>query len=388
MNSKGNKAYSRLKVFVLDAASRQILPVLKQLHDMGCDITTYCTSKWDNGYVSRYPNHRILSKDIRTYYSKLIDQLQKGKYDILLPLSDSTMDMATQHYEELSRYVRLPIPSREVFMRAYNKQRTMEICMDEGIPCPITMREGENVDQFVDKIGLPLIAKPRMANGSRGLKIIRSREKLHEYLADGTIKLEEYVLQEFIPQTGKQYNIHLFRDDKKALNANLVTEKVRWYPVDGGASCLCRTSWDQTIANNCQKLLDAVNWRSYCEIEMIVDPRDGIAKVMEINGRASASIKIMDLAGINVAEQMIQLALGEPVTQYDRAKDDIRLRCMMTDILWLLQSPDRFQRKPSWFSPVRTRDALFSAADPLPSLAYIIRKIPDYHSEMQKRKRD
>ncbi len=381
---------SNLSVLVLDSPSRQVLPILKELHELGCKITTLCWSKMDNGFVSRYPTKReiISLKKGDSFISVLSEMIKQNHYDVVLPLSDYSMNIVTKNSELLAPYTKLPIPSREVFLRAYNKQKTMEICMDNGIPCPRTLREGENLDSFLEAVGFPIIAKPRMANGSRGLKIIKNREKIRDLINSGIVELDNYVIQEFIPQKGKQYNIHLFRDDQGSLSSNLVTEKARWYPVDGGASCLCRTQWNQLVADYSQKLLDAVEWRSYCEIEMIVDPRDSIPKVMEINGRASASIKIMDLAGMNVAKQMLQLAMGDSVTKYSKAKDDIRLRCLLTDVLWFIQSPDRFSRKPSWFSPIRTHDALFSVADPLPFFAYIIGKVPEYRNEMKQRERD
>ena len=378
--------YSGMKVLVFDGGSRQILPILKELHDLKCNVTTFCITKLDNGYVSRYPNHRILRGDA-DYYDRLIMELQNGNYDVLLPLSDSTMDIVTSHYDELIKYVKIPTPDRVTFLRAYNKQETMEICMDNKIPCPITKREDQDLYDFVNQVGFPLIAKPRMANGSRGLKIVKDLKTLEELIRTKAIILDDYVIQEFIPQSGKQFNIHLFRDEKGIITSNLVTEKSRWFPVDGGASCLCRTYWDGRIAKECARLLHAVDWKSYCEIEMIVDPRDGIAKVMEINGRASASIKIMDLAGINVSQQMLQLAYGIPVETYGIQKDDIRLRCLITDVLWFIKSKDRFTRKPNWFSPIRTHDALFSLSDPVPFFAYIIKEIPKYRDEMKKRER-
>lgn len=378
------------RVLVLDASSRQILPILKQLYDLKCESSVLYNSKLDNGYVSRYATRRVkfFLKNKDSYIDAVIQEAKTGYYDVILPLSDYTMDMLTRNIEKLSPYVHIPIPERNVFLKAYDKQQTMEICMDNGIPCPITKREDEDLDAFVKRIGFPIIGKPRMANGSRGLKIIKQKELLDELIRKKVIQLEDYVIQEFIPQTGEQFNIHLFMDDDGTLASNLVTKKARWYPIDGGASCLCMTQWNQTIAKDCERLLKALTWRSYCEIEMIVDPRDSIAKVMEINGRASASIKIMELAGINVAKQMLELAMNEPVTRYYGARDDIRLRCFITDVLWLLQSPDRFSRKPNWFSPIRTHDAIFRWADPLPFFAYIIRKVPNYRLEMNKRKRN
>lgn len=382
--------WTKIKVLVLDGASRQILSILKGLSDLGCYIATLSTSKLDNGYVSKYPDEKLIVPEkyyTGDYYSYIKALAETGKYDVLLPLSDKTMDLVTAHIDELQLYVRLPVPRRQVFLKAYNKQQTMEICMDNDIPCPITRREHETLDDAVKKIGFPLIAKPRMANGSQGLKIVKSRKQLDELIANKEVILDEYVIQEFIPQTGKQYNIHLFSDRNRDVVDRVVTEKSRWFPVDGGASCLCRTVKNKKVEDDCIKLLKEVDWLSYCEIEMIVDPRDGVAKVMEINGRASASIKIMELVGLNIAEQMLQLAYDMPITIPGKIEEDVRLRCIFTDLLWFAKSRNRFTGKPSWFSMKHTHDVMFSIRDPLPFFAYILKMGPNYRKEMAKRKR-
>ena len=386
------KMFEGKNVLVLDGNSRQILPVLHGLSQLGCNITTFCESKLDNGYASKYVSKKILisEPDREAYYKRVLDELKTNKYDVLLALSDALMDMMTQHENEIKQHVKFPFASREVFMMAYNKQFTMEACMNEHIPCPITKYEGETLDEIVSKIGFPLIAKPRMACGSMGLKIVKDRKQLDSLIADGTIELDKYVIQEFIPQTGKQINVHLFMDDDGNLKSGIVTEKTRWYPVDGGASCLCRTIHNDAVLADCEKLLKSINWRSYCEIELIEDPRDGQYKIMEINGRASASIKIMDLAGVNVAEQMMQLSYCEEVAEAKDYKNDVRMRRLSADCLWFLQAKDRFSRKPSWFSLKNTHEVTFSAADPKPFFATglkLVTELGTYKKEMQKRKR-
>lgn len=380
------------RVLVTDGDSRQILPILKGLHELGCIISTLNKSKLDNGYTSKYVSNRILLKTDKPdeLVITIRELLTSKSFDVLTILSDANMDLLTRHFDEFSNFVRIPFPNREVFLRAYDKQKTMEYCMNDRIPCPLTKLESEPLDEFIEKIGFPLVAKPRMACGSMGLKIIRSKEQLDTLISSGEIAIEKYVIQEYIPQTGKQINVHLFMDDNQQLCSGVVTEKSRWYPVDGGASCLCRTIKDEKVLSDCERLLKAIQWRSYCEIELIVDPRDNVAKVMEINGRASASIKIMDLAGVNVAKQMMQLAYGEPVEKMMDYKQDVRLRRLSTDCLWFIQSKDRFKRKPNWFSLVRTHEATFSMKDPMPFLGTavnLLNEIPNYKKEMSKRRR-
>ena len=381
----------RTRFLVLDGNSRQCLPILKGLHEIGAQITTLNDSRLDNGFASRYPAHRLLKPTDRPLWDFLFDEVQKGHYDALLPLSDISTDTVTAHANDLTPFVRLPTPSRPVFLSAYNKQITMQTCMDENVPCPVTKRDAEDLAPFVRRIGFPLIAKPRKACGSKGLKIVRTESRLDSMISSGEIFLPEYVLQEFIPQTGRQYNVHLFMDDAQCLQSGMVTEKTRWYPVDGGASCLCRTIENKTVLEDCERLLRAIRWRGYAEIELVEDPRDGRFKVVEINGRASASIKIMDLAGTNVARQMAELAFGLPVTPAPPPKCDIRMRRLATDLLWFFQAQDRFARKPSWFSPLRTHEVVFSWKDPLPALAStlaLLTHIGGYKREMKKRRRD
>ena len=385
--------YSRKRVLVLDGGSRQILPIIKGLHEIGCHITTLNSSKLDNGYVSRYVNKKILvsPKEYHEVYTAVIKEARTKKYDVIIPVTDNSMDILTSHKPDFNGLALLPIPDRDIFLKAYNKQQTMEICMDINVPCPITKRESESIDSFIERVGFPIVAKPRMACGSMGLKIVKTRDQLENLIKNGSIVLDDFVLQEFIPQNGKQYNIHLFMGNGDILSTGIVTEKTRWYPVDGGASCMCRTIDDGEIKAQCEKLLKAIHWRSYCEIEMIVDPRDGVAKVMEINGRASASIKIMDLVDVNVAEMMMQLAYDEPVTEVSQVRQDVRMRRLSTDCLWFLQSKDRFSRKPSWFSPLRTHEVVFSIKDPAPFFATGLKLIgaaAHYKKEMGKRERN
>ncbi len=369
--------WKKIRVLVLNGERRQSLPIIKGLADLGCYIVTLNTSKLDVGYTSRYPNERlIIPKEYLNgdYYSYIRMLAETGRLDVILPLSEETMDIVTLHSEELRQYVRLPIPDRHAFLNTYDKQLTMEICMDHHIPCPITKRTDESLDEFIDKVGFPLMAKPRTGRNSEGLKIIHDRNQFENLIQSMDIILDEYVIQEFISQTGKQYNVHLFSDEKGAVVDSLVTEKTRWYPIYGGGCSLCRTMNNAAAQKNCVRLLEKMNWRSYCEVEMIEDPRDGVPKVLEINGRASASIKIMELAGINVAEQMLQLAYGLPITSQGNIKEDVRLRHLFRDVLWFIQSKDRFTCKPSWFSMKRTHEVLFSVHDPLPFFSYLIKR--------------
>lgn len=317
-------------------------------------------------------------------------ELKKQQYDVTIPLSDRNMDLLTAHENEIKNHTKLATPSREIFLRAYDKQKTVEYCMANGIPCPKTKQESETMEDFLEEVTFPLAAKPRRSWGAIGFKIILTESELEKSIHSGKIDLDQYVLQEYIPQCGKQISVHLFMDDRQRLCAGAPAEKMHWYPVDGGASCLCRTIVNDEIVNSSEKLLKAMRWRSYCEMEWIIDPRDGITKLMEINGRASASIKIMHLAGISVAEQMMQLACGEPVSEQLDYTPDVYLRRFSTDFLWMIKTFHQQGGTVIRQHLDKVHETSFSVCDPMPALGSAIKLIagiPAYTRELKKRQK-
>ena len=122
--------------------------------------------------------------------------------------------------------------------------------------------------------------------------------------------------------------------------------KNRWFPVEGGSSTLNITIDRPDIVETCSRLLKTIGWQGCADVDLIQDPRDRIAKVMEINPRVSGSVKICFEAGIDLARQIIEYEFGEEVTKYRDYKLGQRLRCSQTDLLWFLKSPNRFNSNP------------------------------------------
>ncbi len=95
---------------------------------------------------------------------------------------------------------------------------------------------------------------------------------------------------------------------------------------------------------------------------------------MEINPRIAATAKIAFLAGIDVARQILEDALGMPVTVYTDYRKNVVTRRFLVDCAWFVKSPRRFKTKPNWFNPF-FHGQVFSAADPLPALAYLLKPL-------------
>lgn len=389
---KGNVELNNIKVLLLDGYARQIMPMMQALHDLKCHITTYNKSRLDLGYASRYPDKKLLAfwdtNDAERSLDALRAVLENDNYDVVIPMTDFSATLLSKNKGELEQYASMAVNDWDVFQMAGDKLNTMIACTENGIPCPYTLRDVETVEEIIQSdIKYPFIIKPRIGYGSIGFHCINNEEQLRNVFDSTAASHGRMLVQEYIPQTDIQYKAEIFIDRDGTVKSACAFDKTRWYPIDGGSTCCSATVDRPDIIESSVKLLKVIGWRGYGDVDLIQDPRDGIAKVMEINPRITASIKVCFYAGVDFARQIVEYETGREVTEYADYEMDRRLRYLHTDLLWFLQSPDRFRAKPSWFSFRRTTDQIFSIKDPLPWFTNSIQALKKLAPEMQKRKR-
>ena len=392
MDNKNISDLSGIKVLLLEGFARQSMAIMESLHKLGCHVTTYNSSKLDLGYLSHYPDEKIIGFWDRTDEKKsseaLMEVLKKEHYDVTIPLTDFSATMLSKYKDKFEKYTHVAVNDWDVFMQAGDKLNTMVACMDNDIPCPKTLRNTETLDDVL-KSGLqyPFIIKPRVGYGSIGFHCINNEEELRKHFEDSVEKYGPMLVQEYIPQTDIQYKCEVFIGEDGEVKSAHVFDKTRWYPIDGGSTC-CSTSVERPdIVESSVKLLKAIGWRGYGDVDLIQDPRDHVAKVMEINPRITASVKVCTYSGVDFARQIVEYETGRQVTEYKDYKKGVCLRYMHTDLLWFIESPNRFKAKPSWFSWKNTTDQIWNPRDPLPWFGYTIQGFAKFGKEKKKRKR-
>lgn len=377
------------RVLILEGYARQSLALVQAFNKLSCNVSVLCGSKLDLCYWSRYVNKRILGICDRDLVKETEEQvrmlIQSHDYDVVVPATDFSAELLSRNKDEFSKYARIASNEFNVYSIAGNKNETMKVCESIGVPHPKTLQNIESVEAIEESdIRFPVVIKPSVGYGAIGFKKVDTLEDLKESFKNKT-DFSNYVIQEYIPQTDLQYECAMFLDDNNEVKTSLVFSKNRWFPVNGGSSTLNITVLRPDIVDSCTKLLKAINWRGPADIDLIQDPRDGKAKIMEINPRVSGSVKICFLSGVDQAKQMLELAYHEKVTHFKEYKIGQRLRCSQTDFLWFLTSPNRFNSNPSWFSCKNTSDQIFDIHDPLPWFAFSIQKLLQLRKELKKR---
>ena len=342
------------RVLLLDGDTRQSLPMMRALRARGHRVTVACEERLSVGWMSRYAHHRVrvpsAEREPEAFVGALRALVSTGDFDVLIPLFDLCAHLVSRHKPELERWARIPLVDYDVFMLARDKASTMRVCQESGVPCPQTwFPDEEPLERIREAVSYPVLVKPRIAHGARGIARVACAEDLiatHERIS---ALHGPCIVQEFIPQTDRQYKAQFFRGRDGSMRAAIVFSKVRYFPVTGGTSSLNQTVEREDILDSGRRLLDAMGWIGYADLDYIQDPRDATAKVMEINPRVTGSVKIAFEAGIDFADLLVRSAFGEPLPSYDSYRVGLSMRYLPLDILWFLASPARFRAKPSWF---------------------------------------
>ena len=379
----------KIKVLLIEGLARQVLPLAKSMNQLGAEVTTYNGSKLDPGYASKYPHRKLLAffnaKQPEKSFEALKSELEKYHYDMVIPMNDDIAIQLSKHKKALSQYTTPIVEDWERFQFACDKLKTMQVCMENDIPCPKTFTSLDDFLASESSVSYPIVVKPRTGQSAVGFHTSDNKEDVVDYYKKAEQKYGPMLIQEYIPQTDIQYKCEMYVDREGTLKAACIFAKNRWYPVDGGSSTLNTTVDRPDIMATCAKLLEKIGWRGYADIDLIQDPRDNVAKVMEINPRITGSVKICYAAGVNFSKLILQDFKGEPVDEAFNTNFGVQLRYMHTDILWFLKSKDRFRCKPSWFNFKNCVHQIFSWDDPWPCVTFTIQGFGKYINDKKKR---
>jgi len=378
-------------ILVLEGYCKQCLPFIRGFKELGCEVSVLCGSKWDCAYASRLPDHKILGvcdlhKPVESE-KYIIELVKTGNFDIVYPVFEFGARILAHHKEELSKYAIICANEKDTFDRANDKNEVMRVCMENNLPCPITLFDVQSPED-VDGGGLdyPIIIKPRSMFGARGFHVFHNKIELKDYVEAQHISLSNYVVQECIPLDSHVIAGNVYVDRNGEVKSSFIYDSIHLYPEDGGTSTMNVLIDRKDIHETCAALVKKMNLRGVIGIDMMIDKRDNVAKVIEINPRASHAIAIGFLSGFNLCQQILEDAYDLSVTRFDKSDTSLCLRIGQTDMLWFLKSKNRFKKSPSRLGYKKVREQMFFWDDPLPWFAFLLEGLKDFRKKMKEKK--
>jgi predicted ATP-grasp superfamily ATP-dependent carboligase len=313
-----------MRVLITDSDNRSALAATRSLGKRGDVVITAgdrssslaAVSRYSSGFEP-YPNP---SNDPEGFVAAVAAAGARHRIDVILPMTEVTTVLLTQHQAALPGHCHLPFPPPETVARAADKAYVLQLAERVGVPIPRTVivNEPRALDGVSGQITYPAVIKParsrvRTAAGfvSTGVSYASSPEDLRERI--GNLRPEEFplLLQERI--VGQGVGLFACYDNGCAI-ARFAHKRLREKPPSGGVSVLRESvSLDPLAVDYAHRLLTALNWRGVAMVEFKRDDRDGSLRLMEINGRFWGSLQLAIDAGVDFPALLVAMAAGEAI---------------------------------------------------------------------------
>ena len=312
--------------------------------------------------------------------------------ETIVPMGDVLSEFMSANKEALSQYVKFLMPDIDIWRNAVNKSGLMSVCKEKGYPIPFTINSEEELRSIPrENIPFPLLIKPNITCGARGMTLVHTYEELMDKYPQIKDEYGDCHFQQYVKQGGAQVEVQLFIDQNKHLVNSSVIYKYRWYPEKGGSSCCAVSVKNDKIVDTLYHLLLDLKWVGFADFDTIENPDTGELLIMELNPRVPACVKTAVESGIHWGQIIVDEYLGNPQKEYEYRPGEF-LRHLGFDTLWFLKSSNRWRMKPSYFKffgkHIHYQD-MSDWTDPLPFITGTLHNLWKvlFHKEKEKIKR-
>ena len=239
------------------------------------------------------------------------------KYGISAVVTAAT-DKPLVMMARIAKTLRLPFYSVETAVWSTDKYQMKARFIEGGVPCA-QGRLIHNADEAKD-LAFPVICKPRDNSGSRGVKLCRSLQELQECIAEAlqyshldTVLVEEYI-------EGREFSIESLHYGDKSEVIQFTEKKTTEFPYNvelGHKQPANLTESQRTeICEIISKIASCLNFEN-CASHTELKINDRGIFVIETSPRLGGDYITSTLTplstGINLEDQLLHIALGEPV---------------------------------------------------------------------------
>tara|TARA_R110002072_G_scaffold302503_1_gene485961 strand:+ start:4456 stop:5559 length:1104 start_codon:yes stop_codon:yes gene_type:complete len=233
---------------------------------------------------------------------------ESGK-PILFPTEDAYVLFIAKHRVKLSAYFDFNLAQDAIVQASVSKLGTYDLAIENGIPTPWTflVRTFDDYEQVRDRVSFPCALKPSLAHvwlknyTHEKLLVIERPEQLRERLVELMELGIEVILQEIIPGGDEQvYVFGVYVGGGGRVMGHCVMHKVRQWPVDFGVGAFCVSVEDSACAETALRMLERSGYRGMASTEYMLDPRDGLYKLIDINPRTCMIGELAVASGVDL----------------------------------------------------------------------------------------
>jgi hypothetical protein len=300
-----------MKILISDAENRKTFDIVNIVLKYYSKTDLLITSSKQNYFLKiLYPQLRKLRTDDYQSFEidirNIISSISHDEHIVYLPIEESTTihfyDFIDKNENLKNRFLFL-LPSRQTFDLSRDKYLLNCFCIRNKIPAPAIITNIE-IDESKNNHFKPLIYKPKIGTGSKGIRIIKTKEELKSVQCD-----DNHFLQHFV---GNGVNVYggFYLMHNGILQSFYSHQRIRTYPPEGGVSVFSKSVQNDKVKEIGAELLNKLNWSGWAMIEFIYDEEDKQYMVIEINPRAWGSILLSEINQSCFIQQYIQLSMN------------------------------------------------------------------------------
>jgi predicted ATP-grasp superfamily ATP-dependent carboligase len=240
--------------------------------------------------------------------------VQETEVDVLLPVETDWIGFAGAMRPALSKLLAVaPVPEPESYRIVNNKWLLAQFLQAHQVPGPQTVLGtlDDDFEQQLLDIEFPVLMKPVTAWGGEGIRRFESISQLQEFLEEqGQERFRDrYIVQSFL--TGYVIGLNVLCQEGKIL-AYTVQRGILPSPQEWASDPAIQFIKQEEVLETAQRLLAALNWSGFGNMDLFYDFSDGQIKVLEFNARFWSSLRGSYLAGVNFPYLACLAALGLP----------------------------------------------------------------------------
>jgi predicted ATP-grasp superfamily ATP-dependent carboligase len=373
--------------FVTYGWCRNAYTVVRSLGIMGVEVHVGDPSFLAMSRVSRYCESFTRLPDFFAepdrYFDETCKALKKTGAKVLLPCHED-IGIFCKRRNDLPPDVMVALPDAGMYELVEDKLDCIEIAQKHGCPTPRTYKISDfrDLEQFRNNTDWPLVIKPRISNGSKGVSKVNSYEKLVSEFR-GIIELYNLpghrwpVIQQFLPGKIAWAGV-LYLNGRCVAASSCRPFRHKELDVEGNAT-LRETGDFKDLINKSVSLMDKLNWHGIAQLEFIQD-KTGSFFLTEINARPWGSIVVPVFSGVDMPYLWYLIALDKMGPDYVDEARKVKCRWIIGDCIGLIEAMrvGKFSKAVEIIKPVRhCYHDDFSLADPMPllfeSLDYLVR---------------
>ena len=235
-----------------------------------------------------------------------------------------------------------------------DKIKARKIMRDNGVPIVPGLHNVNDINQvnkFIDEIGLPIIIKAASGGGGKGMRIVKKNNELKNALGSAKIEAKKsfnndiLYIEKFI-STPKHIEIQILAD----AHGNVLTlgerdcsiQRKHQKLIEECPSLCLNENERQEISELCKKAMRSIGYEGVGTLEFLYDNKKFY--FMEMNTRLQVEHPITEMVTqMDLVKEQIFAALGEKIT---KNQDDILIKGHAIECRINAEHPETFIPSP------------------------------------------